>query len=174
MCQMFGRYHLQIRVRTCVRAAGRADGELVLDCEGSNLTLRMAGSPTPILERTLDRGIHTAEQLDTFRTPDNLQFAMALPKAKPGQHWQRLFAGDSVGARCLQPPCVITESEGDVMLEFELPFWIEEGDVDVQITETSLTVAVRNELDFQRTYWRNRFANTNRRPHTHLPHCRRF
>lgn len=66
------------------------------------------------------------------------------------------------------------ESEGDVMLEFELPFWIEEGDVDVQITETSLTVAVRNELDFQRTYWRNRFANTNRRPHTHLPHCRRF
>lgn len=143
MCQMFGRYHLQIRVRTCVRAAGRADGELVLDCEGSNLTLRMAGSPTPILERTLDRGIHTAEQLDTFRwwlpatayavtscmssrfvialtradvgisrfpyrTPDNLQFAMALPKAKPGQHWQRLFAGDSVGARCLQPPCVIT------------------------------------------------------------------
>ena len=43
-----------------------------------------------------------------------------------------------------------------MVLEFELPFWIEERDIDVCITETTLTVAVRNELSFHRTYWRNR------------------
>jgi len=43
-----------------------------------------------------------------------------------------------------------------VTLEFELPFWIDEEDVDVRITDADLTVLVRNELAFCRTYWRNR------------------
>lgn len=29
---------------------------------------------------------------------------LAIPKGEPGEHWARLFAGDSDGARCMQPP----------------------------------------------------------------------
>ena len=50
------------------------------------------------------------------------------------------------------------ETDSEVMLEFELPFWIEEEDVDVRITDTGLTICVQNELSFQRTYWRNRWV----------------
>ena len=51
------------------------------------------------------------------------------------------------------------ETDDEVMLEFELPFWIEEGDCSVHITGAELVVVVRNELAFRRTYWPNRYEN---------------
>ena len=50
------------------------------------------------------------------------------------------------------------ESDADVMLEVELPFWIEAEDVRVQIAPDSLHVGVRNELNLQRSCWLNRSA----------------
>lgn len=50
----------------------------------------------------------------------------------------------------------VAETDSEVTLEFELPFWIEEDDVLVDISSTQLSVTVRNELSFQRSYWRNR------------------
>lgn len=52
----------------------------------------------------------------------------------------------------------ISETDSEVTLEFELPFWIEEEDVQVDIGSTKLSVFVRNELSFRRRYRRNRFA----------------
>lgn len=67
-----------------------------------------------------------------------------------------------VMALCLSDtacPCR-ADTDGDVTLEFELPFWIEEEDVQVDISSTQLSVFVQNELSFRRTYWRNRLATT--------------
>ena len=52
------------------------------------------------------------------------------------------------------------EADSEVTLEFELPFWIEEDDVQVDISSMQLSVLVRNELSFQRTYWRNRHVTS--------------
>lgn len=49
-----------------------------------------------------------------------------------------------------------TECDSDVSLVFKLPFWIEEDDVAVDITDRSLSVTVRNELYFRRSFWRSR------------------
>lgn len=109
----------------------------------------------PLIERTLDGGIDTSTPLETYRTADNRQMALTLPKEQYGTTWQRLFRGDSDGLRCMQPPCTITETDSEVTLEFELPFWIEEEDVQVDISSTQLSVFVRAELSFRRRYWRN-------------------
>jgi HSP20 family molecular chaperone IbpA len=54
----------------------------------------------------------------------------------------------------------VAETDSEVTLEFELPFWIEEDDVQVDISSTQLSVTVRNELSFQRSYWRNRHVTS--------------
>ena len=43
-----------------------------------------------------------------------------------------------------------------MILEFRLPFWIEAGDVRVDIGPRALTVSVTNELSLHKTYWRNK------------------
>lgn len=57
---------------------------------------------------------------------------------------------------CHDPIVLNADTDTDVTLEFELPFWIEEGDTQVDVTGTGLAVHVRNQLSFRRTYWRNR------------------
>lgn len=63
-----------------------------------------------------------------------------------------LVVHGSCNARCEGD----AECDSDVSLVFKLPFWIEEDDVTVDITDRSLSVTVRNELDFRRSFWRNR------------------
>ena len=48
------------------------------------------------------------------------------------------------------------ETDDDVTMELELPFWTDAGDVRVTITSCGVSVEVRNTLSIQRTYWRNR------------------
>ena len=50
----------------------------------------------------------------------------------------------------------VAETDSEVTLEFELPFWIDEDDLQVDISSTQLNILVRNELSYQRSYWRNR------------------
>lgn len=45
-----------------------------------------------------------------------------------------------------------------MLLELELPFWIEREDVGVDFGRAQLRVGVRNTLQLARTYWRNRSA----------------
>ena len=51
------------------------------------------------------------------------------------------------------------ETDNDVMMDIELPFWIEPSDVRVGITPLGVSIEVRNTLSIQRTYWRNRWAS---------------
>ena len=43
-----------------------------------------------------------------------------------------------------------------MILEVELPFWIDADDVAVEFGERQLALTVRNTLHVRRTYWRNR------------------
>lgn len=54
-------------------------------------------------------------------------------------------------------PLLPAETIDDVVLELQLPFWIEAGDVRVRITERELRVDVRNTLHLRRSFWRNRW-----------------
>lgn len=53
-------------------------------------------------------------------------------------------------------PTLCADTESDVLLEVELPFWIDPEDVNVRFTENELVASVRNTLNLRRTYWRNR------------------
>lgn len=62
-----------------------------------------------------------------------------------------------------QPPLLTRtllhpETEGEVLLEAELPFWTEPCDVSVTFGERQLAVDVRNGLQLRRTYWRNKWV----------------
>ena len=52
------------------------------------------------------------------------------------------------------------ESDTDVLLEVDLPFWIYPDDVSVRILPDQLHITVRNELSLTRTYWQNKCAAT--------------
>jgi len=69
--------------------------------------------------------------------------------------WKQVFRGDSCGARCLKPPYVLSESTDDVVMEIQLPFWIDTEDCKVDITKEGITIDVRNQLNIKRTFWRN-------------------
>jgi hypothetical protein len=43
-----------------------------------------------------------------------------------------------------------------LILELELPFWIDPEDVAVEFGERQLALTVRNTAHVRRTYWRNR------------------
>lgn len=89
------------------------------------------------------------------RTEDNRLCAVLVPKAAPGERWARLFRGDPDGARCLEPPYCLAESDEDVTLTLALPFWTEPGDVRMRVDERGLDLDVRNSLHLRRTFWRN-------------------
>lgn len=50
------------------------------------------------------------------------------------------------------------ESEEDVQLELQVPFWIDANDVHIDIEEHQLRVSVRNTFCFSRTYWTSRYS----------------
>ena len=49
------------------------------------------------------------------------------------------------------------ETDDDVMMDIELPFWTDASDVRVSITPVAVSIEVRNTLSIHRTYWRNRW-----------------
>lgn len=49
-----------------------------------------------------------------------------------------------------------------MLLELELPFWIDAEDCRVEFGERQLSVDVRNTLRLERTYWRNRWVRSGR------------
>ena len=109
----------------------------MVECSQRGLLLQSEAS-LPIIDRLFDHGVDASRPVETFRcveglsappalgnscwgyrltygrppldcrTQDNRVCVVAIPKAEPGEHWQRLFRGDSDGARCLQPPYTLT------------------------------------------------------------------
>jgi len=134
---------------------GYQDQEVSFECNTREVKLQPEKSP-PVIHRVLDGAISSEFPIQVRRSEDNRIFTAALPKADPGESWKRLFRGDPDGARCLEPPYTIAEDKDNVILEVELPFWIEAEDVDVSIGSHHLLVRVKNQLSLSKTYWRNR------------------
>ncbi len=144
---------------------GYHDQEVYFECTPHQVKLQPENSP-PVIHRVFDNGISSEFPIQVRRSEDRRVFTAALPKSKPGEVWKRLFRGDPDGARCLQPPYTISEDVDNVILEFQVPFWIESDDVKVEITPRELTVWVRNELSVSKTYWRNE-SEEKRAPETY-------
>lgn len=138
----------------CMIPTGYSDKELVVECDGTSLLVQSEGSPA-LIDRQLAYSIDYNRPLETMKTEDNRICTIALPKSEVGSRWTKLFHGDPDGVRCMVQPYTLFESDDDVSLHFELPFWIDPEDVMVKFTEHQVRVHVRNTMDVRRTYWRN-------------------
>lgn len=141
-------------VVACKVPTGYSDMELVVNVVGNVLEVQAENSPALISRRLADP-IDGGTAIESIRSEDNTVVILLLPKHEWGYHWKRLFVGDSDGARCLRPAYEQFDSVDDVLLNFEVPFWIDVDDVRVDITEESIEVEVRNEVLVKRTFWRN-------------------
>lgn len=138
----------------CRVPTGYSDMELLVSVVGNILEVQAENSP-PLISRRLASPIDGSTAIESIRSEDNTMCLLMLPKHEWNFHWKRLFVGDTDGVRCLRPPYEQFDSDDDVLLNFEVPFWIDADDVRVDITEEGIIVEVRNELFVKRTFWRN-------------------
>jgi hypothetical protein len=132
---------------------GYEDKHLHMEVKGRVLVLQSEDSP-PVIERQLAFDASEEFPIQTLQTEDKRFFVMSVPKKTMGFDIKQAFEGDPDFARCLQPPYTLFETNTEVIMEFELPFWIDEADVRVDITKRSVRVRVTNEIDTERTFWR--------------------
>jgi len=133
------------------------DKELVVDvADGASGVLKIqAEDSAPVIERRLAYRMDVNAPVDSVVSKDKRRMTITLTKAEPGKHWRRLFEGDPDGARCLKAPYSLHESDEDVVMEFELPFWIYAEDIDVKVTDADVSVKVRGEIgNLRRTFWK--------------------
>ena len=138
----------------CRVPTGFADTALTVACAGGGLLVQTEGE-LPLIDRAFDGAVDASVAVETLRTEDNRVCALAVAKGAPGEAWARLFRGDPDGARCLEPPYSVFEAEEEVVVQIELPFWIDADDVRVEVGPAALGVHVRNTLALRRAYWRN-------------------
>ncbi|KAL3140047.1 hypothetical protein ABBQ38_004327 [Trebouxia sp. C0009 RCD-2024] len=103
---------------------GYEDKPVHIECDEGRLLLQPYKSP-PVIDRMLNYPIDCQQPIETFRSKDNTLYVM----------------------------CMTKQSQDDVQLEIQVPFWIDGSDVHVAIGEHQLHVGVRNTICFSRTYW---------------------
>jgi len=131
---------------------GYKDKELHMDFRGQVLVVQSEDSP-PVVERHLAFQPSREFPVQTMQTEDKRFFVLSIPKSNMGEDIKQCFEGDPDYARCMQPPYTLHESNTEVIMEFELPFWIDEEDVRVDITKRTVRVRVTNEIDTIRHFW---------------------
>ena len=145
--------HVAIHVPT-----GYADRAMHVEVMGGALGIlkvQPEDSP-PVVERQFAFPIDQGAPVETCQSKDKRRVTLSFTKARPGEVWQRLFEGDPDYARCMEPPYRLEESPSEVVLEVELPFWIEASDVRVDVTSRGLELKVNGELEnLRRTFWKD-------------------
>ena len=104
---------------------GYKDKELHMDFRGQVLVVQSEDSP-PVVERHLAFQPSREFPVQTMQTEDKRFFVLSIPKSNMGEDIKQCFEGDPDYARCMQPPYTLHESNTEVIMEFELPFWIDE------------------------------------------------
>jgi len=138
---------------------GYKDKELDVRLEGGALgvlTVQPEDS-APVVRRRLARPIDETAPMEIIRGVEKTRVALAMTKAEPGAVWDRVFDGDPTFARCLEPPYRVHETNEEVVLEMELPFWIEADDVTFAADARRVSVRVSGALGGEglaRTFWR--------------------
>ena len=138
----------------CNVPTGYGDRDLVVECNGNHVLLQAEDSP-PLIDRYLAGNIDTSCPIESMRAKDNTMCIVSFTKKEWNEHWKCLFVGDSDGCRSLVPAYDLYEGEDDVILQIEVPFWIDPDDVSVEIDELGIDVKVRNDASVKRTFWRN-------------------
>ncbi len=131
---------------------GYADKELHFDFTGQTVLVQPEDS-FPILDRVLANVVDTRYPAEIMQTEDRRFAMIEIRKRKIGEDWKKVFEGDSDYARCMKPLYTLTESNKEVVMEFELPFWKESDDVTVEITNEFIHVKVMGEFDMKREFW---------------------
>eukprot|EP00873_Tetraselmis_striata_P023008 jgi/Tetstr1/443272/TSEL_031306.t1 len=138
----------------CHIPTGYRDKEVVVDFSQQVLVIQPEESP-PLIQRLLAHPVDTTRPVETFKSQDHRFMTLCIPKAVPGE-WKHLFEGDPDGARCLQPPYELTELEDEVVIELELPYFVEPEDVAVHIDGHGVAVKCSSAgCNLKRTYWRD-------------------
>ena len=131
---------------------GYKDKELHMDFRGQVLVVQSEDSP-PVVERHLAFQPSREFPVQTMQTDDKRFLVLSIPKSNMGEDVKKCFEGDPDYVRCMQPPYTLYESNTEVIMEIELPFWIDEEDVRVDITKRTVRVRVTNEIDTIRHFW---------------------
>jgi hypothetical protein len=131
---------------------GYADKTLRWEASPQGLRVQAEDSPA-VIDRDWACDIDADAAADAFRSADNRMLALTLRKGTPGRAWPCLFAGDSVGVRCVKPPYSLAEAHADVLLEWPLPRWVAPADVAVDITHAGIHASVRGVGELRRTFW---------------------
>ena len=131
---------------------GYADKELHFEFNGDHVLVQPEDS-FPVVDRVLASPADKRFPISTFQTEDKRFVMLQIRKRKIGEEWKRLFEGDSDYARCMKPIYDLKEYNNEVIMEFELPFWIESEDVGVHITPHGVHIKVAGEFDVKRTFW---------------------
>ena len=155
-----GRFYMWAQTEAYVYLAvyiptGYSDKEIILEADERAILIQAEESP-PVIDRFLSRGLSLEEPIESFVTDDNRFFTAALPKGKMGERWDTLFEGDPNGVRCLEPPYRLKEHKNEVVMEIVLPFWIDEEDVRLDISEEGFECEVRNTIHLKRSFWKNK------------------
>ena len=163
-----GRYYMWAQTDALVFVAVHVPtgfAHKALRWEASRTGLRVqAEDSAPVVDRHWAHAVDADAPADAFRSEDNRLLALTLHKATRGEAWACLFAGDSVGARCLRPPYALAEGDADVLLEWPLPGWVQADDVAVEVTHTGLVARVRGLGELRRTFWEDADARSRRAP----------
>lgn len=147
--------HVYVSVHVPTGYADRAMHVEVVDGALGVLRVQPEDSP-PVVERRFAFPIDQGAPIETCQSKDRRRVTLAFTKARPGENWRRLFEGDPDYARCMEPPYRLEESPSEVVLEMELPFWIEASDVAVHVTPRGVSLRVNGEIDnLRRTFWRD-------------------
>ena len=98
---------------------GYADKELHFDFTGQAVLVQPEDS-FPILDRVLANVVDTRYPAEIMQTEDRRFAMIEIRKRKIGEDWKKVFEGDSDYARCMKPLYTLTESNKEVVMEFEL------------------------------------------------------
>ena len=134
---------------------GYADKELHFEFNAGSILIQPEDS-LAVVDRVLANPVDTRYPIEVMQTEDKRFVMFEIRKAKIGEEWKKVFEGDPDYARCLTQAYEIKESNDEVTIEFELPFWIESDDIGVNITSKGIQVKVAGEFDIAREFWRKR------------------
>ena len=142
---------------------GYADRALKWDASPKALRVQAEDSP-PLVRRAWGGAVSTDEPLEAMVADDNRLVTLTLRKATAGEAWATVFAGDSVGMRCVRPPYTLAEGDDDVVLEWRLPHWVTAADCNIEVTAGGVVAAVRGVGALRRTFWEDPDARARRAP----------
>jgi hypothetical protein len=131
---------------------GYADKELHFEVSDGVVLIQPEDS-CAIVDRVLANKIDSRCPVEVHQTSDKRYVMFEFRKANFEDEWKQVFVGDPDYVRCLKQPYNLVESNDEVIMDFELPFWTQSEDVGVIITGKGVRIKVSGQFDISRDFW---------------------